>query len=370
VPFAYSRFNHGKRPGFFRAMLQGILFFLVALFVFSPWMARNYCWKGNPIYPLHDNLFNPVNVLQKDGSAKDVAAKRDIGFFSFRSFVYQEKWWEIALIPVRIFFQGRDGSPQYFDGKLNPFLLLLPLFAFYRVREGPKGVRNEKMIFLAFAALFLGFAFFSNVMRIRYISPIIPPLVILSAFGIRNIVATTQKLRNRMGRHAASVAVCLVLAFFFLINAFYIVNQFKYVKPFDYLTGKVSRNEYIERFVLEYPVLRYINKYLPQDAKILFIFLGKRGYYCDRQYVLDRDTLYGFVKMSDSPEVIFERLKTRHITHVLIRYDILDKWKKDIFSHKKAALLDDFMSKYTKILFYKWGYGVSELVSRPGKIKP
>ena len=121
-----------------------------------------------------------------------------MSLFTYRTIAHGEPWWQIALLPIRIFFEGKDGRDQYFDGKLNPFLLILPIFAFWRVREGPKTLGREKIIFLVFAILFFAFAFFSTVLRIRYILPIIPPLVILSVFGIRNIAEAVKGLRSSL----------------------------------------------------------------------------------------------------------------------------------------------------------------------------
>lgn len=165
VPFLYSRCMPSNKPGFFKAAGYGLLFFSVALLVFSPWAIRNYLWTNNPLYPLYNNLFSSQNDLRD----------QEIGLFAYRSLVYHESWWQIALLPVRIFFQGQDGNPQYFDGKLNPFLLLLLPFAFFRIRSDTPLLGSEKRVLLAYTALFFATAFFSSGMRIRYISPIIPP---------------------------------------------------------------------------------------------------------------------------------------------------------------------------------------------------
>ncbi len=91
------------------------------------------------------------------------------------------------MIPVRIFFEGQDNLPQYFDGKLNPFLFFLPFFAFLSFKKNTPMIKAEKKILLAFAVLYLLFAFFKTDMRIRYIAPIIPPLVILAMYGLHQI---------------------------------------------------------------------------------------------------------------------------------------------------------------------------------------
>jgi len=277
VPFLYSRYVPNSKPGFFKAAGYGILFFSVALLVFSPWMIRSYFWTNNPLFPLYDHWFNPESAMNR----------QTVDLFTYRTSIYHETWWQMVHLPVRVFFQGQDGNPQYFDGKLNPFLLLFALFAFYRIKKDPPILRSEKKTLLAFGALFFATAYFSSGMRIRYISPIIPPLVILSIFGVRKIVDLVSALKPRHSRNIGFAVVFLIVSFSLWLNAHYIFTQYRYVDPITYLSGTVSRDQYIERYRREYPVLRYINENLHPNAKILFIHMGNRGYYCDREYVFD-----------------------------------------------------------------------------------
>ena len=56
VPIVYI---HAVGQNYFK--LKGVLgypvlFFLIAMTIFSPWMIRNYRLTGNPIYPLYNDL--------------------------------------------------------------------------------------------------------------------------------------------------------------------------------------------------------------------------------------------------------------------------------------------------------------------------
>ena len=192
--FLYAKYVHGIKFSGLKCVGYGSLFLLVALIFFSPWMVRNYVWTNNPIFPLYDHWFNSHQGMERER----------LGFFSVRAVLYGESWWEMALLPIRIFFQGRDGSPQYFDGKLNPFLLFLPFLAFYQMRRDPQTERNEKKIFLNFAVLFFAFAFFSSGLRIRYVSPMIPPLIILSVFGVKRLSEDTKGFKSPIHRKSYS----------------------------------------------------------------------------------------------------------------------------------------------------------------------
>jgi 4-amino-4-deoxy-L-arabinose transferase-like glycosyltransferase len=111
APFLYSRKARKRKPDFFRAAAQGLVFFSVALLVFSPWMIRNYRWKGNPVYPLYNGVFNPTKAVPKDPKQLEEQEDSHPGLFGYRRIVYGESSLEIALLPLRIFFQGRDGDP-------------------------------------------------------------------------------------------------------------------------------------------------------------------------------------------------------------------------------------------------------------------
>ena len=372
VPFIYSRYAQGDSPGFLKAFGQGLIFLLIALLVFSPWMIRNYHWKNNPIYPLYNNFFNPPpvvfsqNIICSDSvDKKDDEKKSGSGIFTYRSVIYHETWWQMALVPLRIFFQGEDGNFAHFDGKLNPFLLLLPIFAFYRVKEEGQSLGNEKKILLAFAVLFFLFAFFSAGMRIRYISPFIPPLVILSVFGTRNIIEIIKRFRAPIARQTGFTLLAVILTFFIVLNGAYVADQFRYVDPFPYIKGAVSRDAYISKYRFEYPAMQYINSHLPTDALVLFIFIGKRGYYCNRKYITDSikhlTEFINIVKTSDTPRKIWLGLKEKGITHLLVQIVFLTQWDDEIFTVEEQKLLQDFFDDCLTPLYSKNGVTVFEL---------
>jgi len=218
---------------------------------------------------------------------------------------------------------------------------------------------------IAYVILFFAFAFFSSRLRIRYISPIIPPLVILSIFGVRKMVEGVRKIQPQSLGKIGLAVIMFPLFFSLWLNAEYLFGQYKYVDPLGYLDGTLTRNEYIDKYRLGFPTIRYINKNLPEDTRILFLFMSRRGYYCNREYIFDinnnRSTFRQIVKRSSEPETIFLGLESMGITHLLIRYDIFDKWVKTNFTPKDREVMKSFFKKYVKFLFFKWGYGVSQL---------
>ena len=357
VPFIYSRTTQNRTSKPYMAIWYGAVFMIVALLIFSPWMTRNYIWTNNPVFPFYDNWFNPGEAGSTAGSAGFT------GHFVMRKVIFNESWWETALIPVRIFFQGQDGNPKYFDGRLSPFLFFLPFFAFFHIRRSPPVLRTEKNILLAFVILFLSFAFFKTDMRTRYIAPIIPPLVILSILGLREIneiisnrcFATSRKVWRGFVSLAVSLMICL--------NAAYIIGEFRYVQPISYINGSVGRDEYIERYRPEYSAIKFANKHLLDNARILCVFLGNRGYYNDREILFDKNQnmFKRIVKNADSPERISLDLDKAGITHLLIRYDLFNNWSNNNFDTKEKGILSIFFKEHVSPLFSKGGYGLFRL---------
>jgi hypothetical protein len=393
VPFAYSRYRPGSKPGFFLASIQGLVFLFVALLVFSPWMVRNYQWKKNPIYPFYDHVFNPPELFLQD-SDEIQSGKAKPGIFTVREAFYGETWRDMALLPVRIFFQGKDGDPKYFDGKLSPFLLIFPFFAFLRFRRDPAHLKAEKTIFAAFALLYFFLALFSFGLRIRYISPFIPALVVLSIFGIHRIQeilarspvisSETRNPSKFKGSHVSpfgradmpngnfatkSVQLSKIKAFIFLVivlspliyNAVYVYGKFKIVAPFSYLSGSLNRDEYIARFRPEHAAVLYINGNVLEDALVSLLFLGNRGYYLDRDYIYGEDGLLRIGKEAETPEDILSNLRSSGITHLLLFGPLFQKWVDDNFHNQAGVNFRKFFASYTRLLFHEKGFLVFSL---------
>jgi hypothetical protein len=355
---------------------------LVSLLVFSPWMIRNYLWTGNPIYPLYKKWFKPAaaavsnkqNASLIKPAAAGPAAKKPAGsqagaqkrsapwnHLTIRRILYGESWLQIALIPVRIFFQGQDDNPKYFDGRLNPFLFFLPFFAFYQHRRKSAGITLEKNVFLAFILLFILIAFLRYSIRIRYIAPVIPPLVILAMFGLQGLI---EMLKSRLPENRQSVIpVCatLIAAAAIGLNTAYIIHQFKVVEPFGYISGRVGRDEYITRFRPAYPVIQYANANLADNTRLLGLFLGNRRYYSERPMILNENVFKKIVAGASSPKMIARKLTQRRFTHLFIRYDLFSQWVIANFDQQQRELLSAYFEHGVRLLISRGGYGLYEI---------
>jgi len=339
------------------------------LTTFSPWLIRNYVWTGNPIYPLHNSFFQKNKIIE---SNKQVVETNEIthsiqqqpsqgsNAFIERKILYHETWWQALLLPVRFFYEGQDDNPQFFDGKLTPFLLLLPALVFLlkplNVQQG-----RERKFLLIFAVLYFFLTFFQESLRIRYIVPIVPPLVILSMYGFYGIFNLSLSRINSAGLQKTIIillAACIPCVMLWY-NSEYVFSQFAIVKPLPYLRGEISRDQYITAFRPEYPAIQYANTHLPPTARILCVFLGNRGYYMNFKPVFERPGENGlfstFLDNNICGNGIISELHKKDISHVLIRDDLTASWFQRLDNHDQACIAP-FLNNPSTPLFSQNGY--------------
>jgi hypothetical protein len=357
VTFVYARVRAGTRYVSLKAAAWGALFILVSLLVFSPWMVRNGVWTGNPVYPLYNNVFNPSPPsIEK----KDKAPSPRISHIQVRRDLYGESWAQIALIPLRVFFQGKDDDFRLFDGRTSPFLLILPLCLIPGFRTRSRQEKTEILLMLFFSLFFLLYACAQTSIRIRYFSPILPPLVVLAMLGLHNF-QTRILAPVRWFWLVKTFLVFAVITVMLGMNAAYMVERFKKDRPLDYLMGNMTRDEYIQSFRPEYATFQYANAHLAPDAKIFGLFMGGRGYYSDRFIAFPDSLLYKAAKEAASGQDVAKTLTGKGFTHILMSYSGLNLWLKEAASDHDRQVLRQFFESHTKVLFSKDGYGLLQI---------
>ena len=350
-----------------------VAFVAIALLVYSPWMIRNYFWTGNPVYPMAQGIFASNGLTKSGGTALGKDGPEGIeteenhekggsgfGHFAGRKMIFGETLLEILAIPLRVFYQGQDDNPRLFDGRLNPYLLVFPLLAVW----GSKGRRRATQVHLeiqllgAFSLLYLLFAFFLVDMRIRYIAPIIPPLVILAVIGIHDLIGIIKSRFLMRPKWLAPSATGVALLGLLGLNVAYLVGQFGIVDPMSYLQGKLSREEYIQKYRPEYAAVSFANRNLPENSRILALFNGNRTYYSERELICDNESFRRAVHASQSSADLVQALKRNGISHLLVRLDLFSHWAESQFKADQKAVLQSFFGETLTRLYHGYGYAL------------
>lgn len=345
------------------AVKWGVLYFAISLLIVSPWYVKNALLTGNPFYPLFNGFFQHVAHPHALRDALDNAVSATTGgwggIFEMRRLLYGENLWQTFLIPIRIFFEGQDDSDRYFDGVLSPLLLLLPAFAFLGRQS-----RRDAWPMAMFSLFYLLMALFSEVVRVRYLLPIVPPLAILAAMGAKNAGAWACWRRGVAGFVAAGV-LAVVLVAGLAGNAVYFARYFRAVDPLPYVFQGESKDAFLARHLGSYPAMRFINGHLAEDAKIYLMFLGRRSYYLDRDYRYDgsqgMEVINQLARISADGQAVRKRLLDLECTHLLIRTDLFMKYLTDSYDDEVRRRLLQAVALQTSLVYEAGGYAILAL---------
>ena len=200
-------------------------------------------------------------------------------------------------------------------------------------------------------------AFLRTSIRIRYIAPVIPPLVILSAFGCYRLEHFfAQRGRLLLGR-------CLIVAVALGalgLNFHYVVGQFRTVEPLSYISGRVSRDAYIAQRRPEYPLVIHANQHLTNEHVILALFMGNRIYYSDKPMVSGETWFTQAILQAPSVKEIREGLSSRGYTHILANMDLVNQWHKT-FDRPDQVKVAAFFNDYARVLARNRPYALFEV---------
>jgi len=358
IIFVYSHDTKDQK----KAVRCGLIFFLISLLIFSPWLIKNAILTGNPFYPLFKGIFNINNISTQEGTYSIVSGASYRGIFQLREMMYGESFWETLFIPVRYFFQGQDNNPRYFDGVLNPILIILSPFAFMN-----KSFYRDKLFFIGFVAFFLIVATFLDQTRIRYILPVIPILSVLTVMGLINIFNWTIGLSTNLKNFLAVILLSIFIVFM-SINFLYIKNYYQNISPMNYVLGRESRDDFITRHNSGYAAIKYINTHTPENAKIRLILFAGRGYYLDRIY--EEGINFGMADISGlaanaRDDGSFQAyLHSLGCTHLLVQTNLFEKFLQDNYSIDTRNLLIQRMNKAMNVLYNQDGCTVYEIIPK------
>ena len=370
LPLLFIKGRQDDANAQFSAVKFGTLFVAVSLLVFSPWMIRNQVLTGNPMYPLLQGVFGHrvTDSANVDNDAivhasvvvdtMQIADSKGLGPLLVRKLVYEESLPYTLMIPVRIFYEGEDNDPQFFDGRLNLLLLLLPLSLLYSARKAAFR-HKEVTFFAAYSILVVLLTFLAKDMRARWISAIIPPLVVLSVYGLYLI---NDLLRRRLsggaGIHPLTLLVGLL---YFAPNLAYSLSLYRSIEPLPYLTGEISRDAYIAEHRPEYSVIAAANKAVPQHGKALGLFIGKRRYYFTVDAIVLNEVFTSIADDAGSAKEIADRLKTLGYTHIVTNNHMFGQWLNTASAETRQKVAE-FAANRIRELEVEGVYGLYEIL--------
>jgi hypothetical protein len=277
-----------RKIPFFKMASIGIPLILA---VFGPWMIRNICWTGNPVYPCLNQWFGQRFIPQFHANEM-VRFSKD---YPYSLGTWWKVPWNLTMPPISFFnFLG-----PCFLATLPPLLWVRP-------------ANSSLKILLKILAVYSLIAFF--VIQIpRFHIPLFVGLCVVLACG-------WQPLQQGLGGKA--------LALFGVISAllsppFLCGISSHYFSCGGIWEGRETRPEYLDRMVSaeNFKWASWIRTNTKVDAQVL-LTIDARGYYMERPFyskmVFDRYPFHEFVRRYANPQGIAKRLKQWGVDYVVI----------------------------------------------------
>jgi hypothetical protein len=308
LPILAARAKRGKSETF---LAIGTIFSLSFL-AFLPWMLKNLIWTLNPLYPQMQSWFSP---LVSSGAAAVAGGLPGLSPLMHRHLIYGESWLEIALIPLRILFEGSDGDKRSFDGALSPILLLCAL-PFLKPKKDPWIVYA---LFITFT--YLGFAIVLQALRVRYLTPILVPSVALCMIGYEQLSTFVTPLKKALFQR-----LVLAVHILWFCNYLYISlsDSEGIAYAYERLKGEGSSKRYLTKHLIEYEMIQSINELVPRSSRIYLLYSGNQFYYYLPYVVSAYDSgsrLVRWLRASMKPSYLLAEMRSQSIDHILIHQE-------------------------------------------------
>jgi hypothetical protein len=279
----------------------------LAIMLAAPWYVRNWARTGSPVYPFYSNLFGGrAPGWDKSRSLIDQVLNARYGGHPKSALDY-------LAVPVRVSLLAQPEIPRYFDGVLGiSFLFALPFLFLLRSKNREPETGNSAPVYvaLALAGGFFVFWLFSSE-QLRYLLPVLPAV----AVGIAGVASAPARRQRALLLATVAPGILVIGAWFLQQN------------PLPVLMGGESRQSFLERRVDHYRFYEAANQLLPANARLWLIDMRGDTYYLDRPYFFDfrieHYTLMQLVRSSDSIAELNQQVRSRGISYVLARTDLL-----------------------------------------------
>lgn len=272
-----------------RAHLAGGLCFLTGLLIASGyWFVRNWLLKGNPFFPYWGAVWGDAHPQQLQSLL----------------FGFPRSWVSFFSLYFNMFyFPGSFGS---FATRIGIFYFLFTPFILLVMVCVPQAKKYGIFWFVFTVALFF------LVQVDRYFISVLPAMALCAGFGIHWLYGFASPLLKRVLRMGGGSIAILILGIYVLGGTYH--YRYAYLR----VSGQWSVRKYLAALERTAPIAEWINKNLPQDAKIL-VESETRLFYFDRPVV--RREMFEWITsggaMLSSPHMLLKLLQDHGITHIL-----------------------------------------------------
>lgn len=325
-----------RRPGELKPSARRfVLFGLLAFIVVAPWYAKSWIQTGNPFWPF---FLDALGARNWDALGTEYL----LGFIRLPNMPATVGNWLSGL--ARLTFDSSQFGPRrvalgwYY---LFALPLVLPALVFRPSAD------RQMVIWLAGLGAAFYTAWFFQTHQTRFLMPTTPILALLAGLGL----AWLWDSRNRLWRKLVQVLVALSL-----MGTSWIVSSSdrSYIASrWPFMSGRLTREGFLEDNVPGYETYAYANRHLPTDARVLLALYECRGYYLERDYEWANPISQRSLRLERfaNASQLADELRARGFTHVIFRSARLERYT--YIRHGKAItqLLETFLAEQAELVY-------------------
>ncbi|MFH1783902.1 MAG: phospholipid carrier-dependent glycosyltransferase [bacterium] len=314
------------------------LFAGISILVLLPWLAKNFYFTGDPLYPYI------LSLTEGGGHLKAFIKVTREYFSSFKDYLVHP--WALTM-------EGRTNAS--FIGPV--FLVFAPLFFMFKFRN--KIVTN--------LLVFLGGFWFLWSLATHMLRFFIPGLIVFSLLIAVYLIRADIPASFKAGAQ-------IFLAFLCLTNLYWSFMIFYGQGGWKVVVGEKTKKEYLSQPHPGYPppyfdVVDYINRKLPPDARVLLVGEG-RSYYIKRRFlahsVYDKNPVVEWTSRVRDAGGLYNRMFEEKITHILINYieakRLDDGYNIFYWDSSEEAIFKAFMRDHLREVYQYRGVYLYELI--------
>jgi 4-amino-4-deoxy-L-arabinose transferase-like glycosyltransferase len=332
-----------QKTPFILVFRQFLYYGLVAGAIVSPWFLKTWFFTNNPFWP----FFYPI-LGGRNWDA--LGTEYLLGFIRSPNLrLTPLNWirglWLLTTEPAKFGPYRVTIGQQYLA--LLPYSVPALLFWRYRFRR--------LLQWLAVLGVIFYTSWFFQTHQTRFLMPTMAIMALLASAGVFWLLQTEPN----EWKHWSNFVI-IGLTPFLVVNSWLVnpTDRNHVISRWPYLSGQITRDQFLESQVPGYDTYLYANQHLPQDAFVWLALYESRGYYLDRDYMWANPIsqrafpLEGF----SNADQLASELASRGFTYVIFRSTNLEKFTYIKYGKKITELTQQLLANHADRL-----YGSSEL---------
>lgn len=300
--------------------------FLPIIFLWGPWLLRDWVWTGNPVFPNLNSIFHSPEWFDRD------------------FYIFQPTRATLRSILLFPWLSVSDSHSYYHEapGAVSAALplLCLPWFYSWDARNQPRRKLLLILFLTSMVAMALLFSFGANV---RYLMPLYPLLSVLAALNIEKLGNFFFQRQRFLGLGFITLGLFYVFAtrLAFTVRWWDLPERY----PIQIWSGRESQEQFLARVLPVYSAFDYLDQ--QGSFKVLSIGNELRMYTNSEIYgVFFSKDAYQLLHDARKPAELARNLEQSGFEYLLV-YPPEQNHRPEIY--QSPALTAEFFQRYTRL---------------------